>query len=101
MISKGIQNKYLKNKTIKTDRSPAISFTKLAIVMVHITSIIEKETPRGIFELLFINNIYDLYFKPFITHIMVGPAGFEPTTFRPPDGRATKLRYAPTENQRG
>ena len=26
---------------------------------------------------------------------MVGPAGFEPTTFRPPDGRATKLRYGP------
>ena len=26
---------------------------------------------------------------------MVGSAGFEPTTFRPPDGRATKLRYDP------
>lgn len=25
----------------------------------------------------------------------VGLAGFEPTTFRPPDGRATKLRYSP------
>lgn len=26
---------------------------------------------------------------------MVGAAGFEPTTSRPPDGRATRLRYAP------
>ena len=26
---------------------------------------------------------------------MVGPAGFEPTTSRPPDGRATRLRYGP------
>ena len=28
--------------------------------------------------------------------ILVGLAGFEPTTFRPPDGRATKLRHSPT-----
>ena len=27
--------------------------------------------------------------------LMVGLAGFEPTTFRPPDERATKLRYSP------
>ncbi len=27
--------------------------------------------------------------------ILVGLAGFEPTTFRPPDERATKLRYSP------
>ena len=27
---------------------------------------------------------------------MVGPAGLEPATFRPPDGRATRLRYSPT-----
>ncbi len=25
----------------------------------------------------------------------VGLAGFEPTAFRPPDGRATKLRHSP------
>jgi hypothetical protein len=27
--------------------------------------------------------------------LMVGLAGFEPATFRPPDGRATRLRYSP------
>ena len=27
---------------------------------------------------------------------MVGLAGLEPTTFRPPDGRATRLRHSPT-----
>tara|TARA_Y100000385_G_scaffold238824_1_gene253957 strand:+ start:203 stop:370 length:168 start_codon:yes stop_codon:yes gene_type:complete len=27
---------------------------------------------------------------------MVGLAGFEPATSRPPDERATKLRYSPT-----
>ena len=42
---------------MKTDKSPAISFTKLAIVMVDITSAIERETPRVIFELLFVNDI--------------------------------------------
>lgn len=26
---------------------------------------------------------------------MVGLAGLEPATFRPPDGRATRLRYSP------
>ncbi len=26
---------------------------------------------------------------------MVGPTGFEPVTSRPPDGRATRLRYGP------
>ena len=26
---------------------------------------------------------------------VVGSAGFEPTTFRPPDGCATRLRYDP------
>ncbi len=26
---------------------------------------------------------------------VVGLAGLEPTTFRPPDGRATRLRYSP------
>ena len=28
---------------------------------------------------------------------MVGLAGFEPATSRPPDERATKLRYSPTQ----
>ena len=28
---------------------------------------------------------------------MVGLAGLEPATFRPPDGRATRLRYSPTK----
>jgi hypothetical protein len=28
--------------------------------------------------------------------LLVGLAGFEPTTSRPPDGRATRLRYSPT-----
>ena len=28
--------------------------------------------------------------------MLVGLARFELTTFRPPDGRATKLRYSPT-----
>lgn len=27
--------------------------------------------------------------------LLVGLAGFEPTTSRPPDGRATRLRYSP------
>lgn len=27
--------------------------------------------------------------------VLVGIAGFEPATFRPPDGRATWLRYTP------
>ncbi len=27
---------------------------------------------------------------------LVGLAGLEPATFRPPDGRATRLRYSPT-----
>ena len=30
--------------------------------------------------------------------ILVGPAGFEPTTSSPPVKRATKLRYGPTLN---
>ena len=28
--------------------------------------------------------------------VLVGLAGLEPATFRPPDGRATRLRYSPT-----
>ncbi len=30
---------------------------------------------------------------------MVGLAGFEPATSRPPDERATKLRYSPTRQR--
>ena len=30
---------------------------------------------------------------------MVGVAGFEPATSRPPDARATKLRYTPMANR--
>ena len=41
-INKGRQNMYLKNKIIKTDSSPDINFTKLAIVIVKITSKMEK-----------------------------------------------------------
>lgn len=29
--------------------------------------------------------------------LLVGIAGFEPTTFRPPDERATRLRYIPKQ----
>ena len=29
--------------------------------------------------------------------MLVGLAGLEPATFRPPDGRATRLRHSPTE----
>jgi hypothetical protein len=28
--------------------------------------------------------------------VLVGLAGLEPATFRPPDGRATRLRHSPT-----
>lgn len=31
---------------------------------------------------------------------MVGPTGFEPATSRPPDERATRLRYGPTMGNR-
>lgn len=30
---------------------------------------------------------------------MVGLAGLEPATFRPPDGRATRLRHSPTPDK--
>ena len=38
---------------------------------------------------------YPLEIKKKILEELVGLAGFEPTTFRPPDERATKLRYSP------
>ncbi len=40
------------------------------------------------------------YKKVYLTvylFILVGIAGFEPTTFRPPDERATRLRYIPKQ----
>ena len=42
---RGTQNKYLKNKIINTDKFGDINFTKLAIVIVQITSAIDKEIP--------------------------------------------------------
>ena len=58
MINKrGIQNKYLKNKIINTDKSGDINFTKLAIIIVQITSVIDKEIPVTVFEFLLINDI--------------------------------------------
>tara|TARA_B100001093_G_C26262640_1_gene773440 strand:+ start:268 stop:570 length:303 start_codon:yes stop_codon:yes gene_type:complete len=49
---RGTQNKYLKNKIINTDKFGDINFTKLAIVIVQITSVIDKEIPKTVFELL-------------------------------------------------
>ena len=46
-----MQNKYLKNSITNTDKSPEINFTKLAIIIVKITSEMEKDIPSGIFEL--------------------------------------------------
>ena len=34
--------------------------------------------------------------KPQAGILLVGLAGLEPATFRPPDGRATRLRHSPT-----
>ena len=31
-----------------------------------------------------------------LMYVVVGLAGLEPATFRPPDGRATRLRHSPT-----
>tara|TARA_B110000495_G_scaffold11828_1_gene8493 strand:- start:238 stop:405 length:168 start_codon:yes stop_codon:yes gene_type:complete len=47
-----MQNKYLKNKIIKTDKSPTINFTKLAIIIVQITSVMDKVIPTGTFKFL-------------------------------------------------
>ena len=54
---RGTQNKYLKNKIINTDKSGDMNFTKLAIVIVQITSVIDKEIPITVFEFLLINDI--------------------------------------------
>tara|TARA_B110000971_G_scaffold148936_1_gene152260 strand:+ start:836 stop:1003 length:168 start_codon:yes stop_codon:yes gene_type:complete len=47
-----MQNKYLKNKIIKTDKSATINLTKLAIIIVQITSVMDKVIPTGIFKFL-------------------------------------------------
>ena len=58
MINKrGTQNKYLKNKIINTDKFGDINFTKLAIVIVQITSVIDKEIPKTMFEILKFSDI--------------------------------------------
>ena len=54
---RGTQNKYLKNKIINTDKSGDINFTKLAIVIVQITSVIDNEIPITVFDFLLINDI--------------------------------------------
>tara|TARA_A200000113_G_scaffold167361_1_gene152034 strand:- start:45 stop:221 length:177 start_codon:yes stop_codon:yes gene_type:complete len=46
----GIQKKYLKKRTISTDRSPAMNLTKLAIIIVQTTSNNDSEMPIGIFD---------------------------------------------------
>ena len=53
----GIQKKYLKKRTISTDRSPAINLTKLAIMIVQTTSNNESEIPIGILEVELIEDI--------------------------------------------
>ena len=52
-----MQNKYLKNRIINTDNSTEINFTMLAMVIVQITSTIEKDIPSDISEFLFIKDI--------------------------------------------
>lgn len=42
--------------------------------------------------------LYQSNQRPLIAKKMVGAAGFEPTTFRTRTERATKLRYAPTND---
>ena len=52
-----MQNKYLKNRIINTDNSSEINFTMLAMVIVQITSAIEKDIPSDISDFLFIKDI--------------------------------------------
>ena len=52
-----MQNKYLKNSIINTDSSTAINFTMLAMIIVQITSAIEKDIPSDILDFLFIKDI--------------------------------------------
>tara|TARA_E500000178_G_C16459589_1_gene503777 strand:- start:148 stop:312 length:165 start_codon:yes stop_codon:yes gene_type:complete len=54
-----MQNKYLKNKIKKTDRSTAISFTKDAIIIVEVTSIKESVIPNDFFDFKFANSIIE------------------------------------------
>ena len=63
---RGTQNKYLKNKIINTDKFGDINFTKLAIVIVQITSVIDKEIPKTVFELLKFANIHNQSLKKLI-----------------------------------
>ena len=52
-----MQNKYLKNRTINADSSTAINCTMLAMVIVQITSAIEKDMPNDISDFLFIKDV--------------------------------------------
>ena len=52
-----MQNKYLKNRTINTDNSTATYFTMLAMIIVQITSEMEKDIPSDISDFLFIRDI--------------------------------------------
>jgi len=63
---RGTQNKYLKNKIINTDKFGDINFTKLAIVIVQITSVIYKEIPKTVFEILKFANIHNQSLKKLI-----------------------------------
>ena len=78
---------------MRGDKSPAINLTRVAIEIVQITSTRERDIPRGILVCVLVAVICKR--NSLLINLMVGPAGFEPTTFRPPDGRATKLRYGP------
>ena len=50
-------DKYLKNRIINTDNSTEINFTMLAMVIVQITSAIEKDIPSDISDFLVIKDI--------------------------------------------
>ena len=52
-----MQNKYLKNRIINTDNSTATKFTMLAMIIVQITSAMEKDIPIYISDFLFIKDI--------------------------------------------
>jgi len=52
-----MHNKYLKNRIINTDNSTAINFTMLAMVIVQITSAIEKDMPSDVSDFLFVKDI--------------------------------------------
>ena len=52
-----MQNKYLKNRIINTDNSTASNFTMLAMIIVQITSAMEKDIPSNISDFLFVRDI--------------------------------------------